>query len=154
MVREEDLIQKLSVIVTKERERQQKFGRPKARVISVNTNQNNKNPAENNSQGSVNSELKGLKKELKAEIATLRTMIVTVPSRDNLGSDDTGESSDRKIRALRCRKCQEKGTGRTCIYVSTVWCVGVTNTSRLCVNNGIRETPGDHKEGDGCDPIP
>lgn len=39
-------------------------------------------------------------------------------------------------------------------HVSTVGCVGVTNTSRLGVNNGIRETPGDHKEGDGCDPIP
>ena len=114
VVRDEDLIQKLSVIVAKERERQQKFGRSKARVNSVNTNQNTQNPAENNSQGSVSSELKGLKEELMAEIASLRTMIVTAPSRDNLGPDDTSESSDRKTRALGCRNCQEKGTGRTC----------------------------------------
>ena len=69
VVRDEDQIQKLSVIVAKERERHQKFGRPKARVNSVKTNQKTQNPAENNSQGSVSSELKGLKEELMAEIA-------------------------------------------------------------------------------------
>lgn len=30
--------------------------------------------------------------------------------------------------------------------------VVVTKTSRLDVNNGIRESPGEHKEGDGSDP--
>lgn len=71
-----------------------------------------------------------------AVIASLCTMIATASSRGNKSEDSNYWM--QKVSGKRNRK-------------KMMLRVGVTKTSRLDANNGIRESPGEHKEGGGSD---